>query len=107
MATAKSTYYAWTDIVTAGSEEGSREVIKAGTKVSEGDFSENDWAQLVDARAVRTREYPKMPADFSGSPREFMVQEVNQQLEAAEDMLDLEEDERQAVATGMTGEENE
>lgn len=109
MATSKETYYAWTTIVTAGSEEGSRETISPGTKVSKSDFSEDDWDQLVEARAVRTREYPNIPADFGGSPREWMVKQVNEQLEAAEDMLSDEDiaSENQAADTGMTGEDSE
>lgn len=108
MATSKTATYAWTDIVTAGDDEGSRKVIKAGESVSESDFSEEDWAQLVEARSVRTRPFPDMPANFGGSPREFMVQQTMQQLQDAEDMLgdeDLIVEANQAVDTGMTGEE--
>ena len=110
MATGKAKsggYYAWTDIVKAGSEEGSREVIKAGESVSESDFSEDDWAQLVEARSVRTQNYPNMPADFGGSPREFIVKQVTEQLEAAEDMLSDDVIENQAADTGMTGSPSE
>lgn len=103
MATAKSTYYAWTDINNSG------EVIKAGSKVSEGDFSEDDWAQLVEARSVRTREYPDIPAGFSGSPREFMVQELNRQVEETEGMISDDDllEANQAADTGMSGEDDE
>lgn len=107
MATSKETYYAWTDIVTV--DDGQRKVLKAGEKVSKSDFSEEDWDQLVEARSVRTRQYPDMPSNFGGSPREWMVKQVNQQLEAAEDMLSDEDiaSENQAADTGMTGEDNE
>ena len=86
MATAKDTYYAWTDIV-HGDSDGNKNVMKAGSKVSESDFSEDDWAQLVEARSVRKQQFPDMPADYTGSPREFVVQQVQEQLAAAEDML--------------------
>jgi hypothetical protein len=105
MATSKETYYAWTDIVTAGKDESSREVIKAGTKVSKSDFSEDDWDQLVEARSVRTSQYPDMPAGYAGSPRDFRVEQINAQLEDAEDLLDDDlVNESQAQDTGMTGE---
>lgn len=73
--------YAWTDINNSGT------VINAGDKVSKGDFSDEDWEQLVEARSVRTTKYPDLPAGFAGSPREFMVQQINKQLAEAEEML--------------------
>lgn len=108
MATSKETYYSWTDIVVPN-DDGKRDIVKPGTKVSKSDFSEEDWDQLVESRAVRTRQFPDIPADFGGSPREWMVKQMNEQLEAAEDMLADEDlsDENQAVDTGMTGEDSE
>lgn len=81
MATRKKSMYAWTDI-----KHGDK-TIKAGDSVSQSDFSDEDWEQLLESRAIRTNAYPEMPADFGGSPREWMVKQVNSQLEAAEDML--------------------
>lgn len=101
MATSKTTYYAWTEIQNGDT------VVKAGDSVSEGDFSEDDWAQLVEGRSVRTVKYPDIPADFSGSPREFMIKELNRQIEETEGML-TDDDillADQAADTGMTGED--
>lgn len=73
--------YAWTDI------RNGDQVIKAGDSVSESDFDSDDWDQLVDSRSVRNQRFPDLPADWSGSPREFMIKNLNEQLEATEEML--------------------
>lgn len=97
-----TTMYAWTDIRN-GSDR-----IKAGDKVTKGSFDEDDWDQLVEARSIRPKKYPDIPKGFTGSPREFMVKQLNEQLAATEEMLsddDIVANEREIdaeVETDMT-----
>lgn len=81
MATAKK--YAWTDIKTADG------VVKAGESVTASSLGVDDdeFEQLCDAKAVREAKYPDMPADFAGSPLEFVQKQINEQLKVAEDAL--------------------
>lgn len=82
MATSKK--YAWTDIKT-----GDGKVVKAGEAVTASSLGVDDaeWDQLCDAKVVRDAKYPDMPADWTGSPLEYVQRDLRMQLAAAEDAL--------------------
>lgn len=76
-----TTYYAWTDIITADS------VIGRGEKVTQKQIGD-DWDALIECRAVRTRVFPKMPATWQGSVRSFRMEQIRA-LRAGLDARDL------------------
>jgi len=78
-----ATMYAWTDIKHADG------VVKAGESVTAKKLGVDDdeWDQLCDSKAVRAAKYPDMPADFMGSPLEYVQKQINEQLKVAEDAL--------------------
>jgi hypothetical protein len=81
MATAKM--YAWTNIKTADG------VVKAGEAVTASSLGvdEDEWNQLCDSKVVREAKFPDMPADYTGSPLQFIQEDLQKQLAAAEDAL--------------------
>jgi hypothetical protein len=82
-------YYAWTEIRGADSD-GNATSIKAGTEVTPASLnvSEEEFAELVAARSVRTTSYPDMPETFQGSPKDFILEKKRKELEELEDSFD-------------------
>jgi hypothetical protein len=82
-------YYAWSPILTGTSR------IEAGTVVTVKDFAgAEDFKELVEAGAIRTTAYPKMPATYQGSPRSWRMEQIRRLREDLDqDELDLNEDE--------------
>ena len=85
-------YYTWSPIRTADGE------VKAGTVVAVKDFGE-DWNDLVECGAIRSKPYPKMPASFQGSVKSFRNEQLRK-LNSDVDLDDLfdDDDEDGAVA---------
>ena len=83
MATGKGKMYAWTDIKHGDG------VIKQGDSVSQSDLGidDDEWKQLCDSKAVREAKFPDMPADYTGSPLEFLQEELRKQLAVADDAM--------------------
>jgi len=67
------TYYAWSNFT---NDEGKK--FKPGAKVSASDLGVDDeeFQAFVDSGAVRTVEFPELPEGFTGSPREFRLQQL-------------------------------
>lgn len=88
---AEKTYYAWSPINNGG------KMVKVGEKVSAGSLKidEDDFNDLVESGAVRTKEYP-VPEEAQGttSPTQHVQ---NILANASESGEDLSKDEAKAV----------
>jgi hypothetical protein len=95
--------YAWTDIKHA---EGTLKAGDTATAKKLG-IEDEEFDQLVEARAIRSRKYPDMPADFTGSPVDFVIAEHRKQLEDVEDVMlgELEAVQEAEDATSLEDEE--
>lgn len=82
-------WYAWTDI--QHGKDGERQVLRRGETVtaSKLGIEDDEFEQLKESRAIRQTKYPDMPSDYTGSPREFILEERTRQLADIEDNFDL------------------
>jgi len=71
--------YAWT-VIKAGEK-----TFQPGDSVNESDFDQDDWDQLVASRSVREVKFPNMPADYSGSPKDFRDSQLRKQMDDLDD----------------------
>lgn len=63
-------------------------VIKVGSEITQESLGcpDEEWEQLKEARVVRNTKYPDIPEGFTGSPREFVLEERKRQLAEVDDL---------------------
>ena len=102
---AEQKWYAWSPIQhtevegdTSGAVTPTSDVVQPGSVVSADSLgvSDADWAALVEAGSVRSYPFPDMPAEFTGSPIDFLRQQMRRVEEEPEALAETE-----LVAVGM------
>lgn len=94
-------WYAWSEIK-YGNEKDGLKVVKPGDSVtaSKLGIDEDEWDGLVEARAVRETKYPDIPRSFTGSPRDYILEQRKKELADIDDLGD-------ALAAAQLEAENE
>lgn len=82
-----ATFYAWSPIL-AGNKS-----AKFGDEVSAEKLgvTKEDFAEMVDSRAIRTKRPPKLPEGWTGSVLDFIRKEAREAMEGTEDEANLAE----------------
>lgn len=85
-------FYAWTTLKTSDKD------ISPGSEVTPTKLKidKEEFAQLVESRAIRSKPYPKMPKNYQGSPKDFRLEQLRKAQEDIMeefDELDLEDEE--------------
>jgi len=66
-----------------------RNILPAGKKVTQSELEASDeqWVEWVDGGAIRTYEYPDMPAGSDDSPVTFLQKRINEAAQSEEEKM--------------------